>query len=95
MGSRGVVGQVQEQTHVVHRAVLLKVRLEEASRFHVDLEGWAEVTHHTASRTRLISGPKPLAGLYMLRLKILSSEKLLMRGGQSSWCCWRPPARPG
>lgn len=45
LGLRGIIGQVKEQTHIVHRAVLLKVRLEEASRFHVDLEGWAEVTH--------------------------------------------------
>lgn len=45
LGLRGVIGQVKEQTHIVHRAVLLKVRLEEASRFHVDLEGWAEVSH--------------------------------------------------
>ena len=35
---RWVVGQVEEQTDVVHGAVLLKVRLEESSGFHVDLE---------------------------------------------------------
>lgn len=35
--SRGVVGQVEEETHVVHGAVLLEVRLEEASRLHVHL----------------------------------------------------------
>lgn len=42
---RGVIGQVQKQTDVVHRAVLLEIRLEETSGFHVDLESWAEVTH--------------------------------------------------
>lgn len=35
---RGVVGQVQKQADVVHGAVLLEVRLEEASGLHVDLE---------------------------------------------------------
>lgn len=35
---RGVVGQVEEQADIVHRAIFLKVRLEETSRFHVDLK---------------------------------------------------------
>ncbi len=34
---RGVVGQVQEKADVVHGAILLKIRLEEAGSFHVDL----------------------------------------------------------
>lgn len=35
---RGVIGQVQEEAHVFHGAVLLKVRLEEAGSFHVHLQ---------------------------------------------------------
>ena len=35
----GVVGQVQEQAHVLHGAVLLEVLLEEARRLHVDAHG--------------------------------------------------------
>lgn len=34
---RGVIGQVEEQTHVVHGTVLLKVRLKEPGCLHVDL----------------------------------------------------------
>lgn len=36
--SRGVVGQIEEETDVVHGSVLLEVRLKEASGFHVDLK---------------------------------------------------------
>lgn len=35
---RWIIGQIQEQTHVVHGAVLLKVRLEESRRLHVHLK---------------------------------------------------------
>ena len=35
---RGVVGQVQEETHVLHGPVLLKVLLEETRRLHVHLK---------------------------------------------------------
>lgn len=35
---RGVVGQVEEKADIVHRAIFLEVRLEETSRFHVDLK---------------------------------------------------------
>lgn len=34
---RGVIGQVEEQTHVVHGTVLLKVRLKEPGCLHIDL----------------------------------------------------------
>lgn len=34
---RWIVGQVQEEADVVHGAIFLKIRLEEASCFHVDL----------------------------------------------------------
>lgn len=34
---RWVVGQVQEKADVVHGAIFLKVRLEEAGSFHVNL----------------------------------------------------------
>lgn len=34
---RGVIGQVEEKADVVHGTIFLKVRLEEASSFHVDL----------------------------------------------------------
>lgn len=35
--SRRIVGQVQEQAHIVHRTVLLKVGLKETCSLHVDL----------------------------------------------------------
>ncbi len=35
--SRRIIGQVQEQAHIVHRTVLLKVWLEETCSLHVDL----------------------------------------------------------
>lgn len=35
---RGVVGEVQEEADVVHGSIFLKVRLEEASSFHVNLK---------------------------------------------------------
>jgi len=39
LSSRGVVGQVEEETDVLHGAVLDKVLLEEARRLHVDAHG--------------------------------------------------------
>lgn len=36
--SRGIIGQVQEKTHIVHRAILFKILLEEPSSFHVHLK---------------------------------------------------------
>lgn len=35
---RWIIGQVQEKADVVHGAIFLKIRLEEASSFHVDLK---------------------------------------------------------
>ena len=35
---RGVVGQIQEETHVLHRPILFKVLFEEASGLHVYLQ---------------------------------------------------------
>lgn len=35
--SRGVVGEVEKETHILHGAVLLKVLFEESSRLHVNL----------------------------------------------------------
>lgn len=45
-GSRGVVGQVQEEADIPHGAVLLEVRLEEPGCLHVHLDtqqGWLEL----------------------------------------------------
>lgn len=36
---RGVIGQIEEQTDVVHGTVLFKVRLKEPGCLHVDLVG--------------------------------------------------------
>ena len=36
---RWVIGQIKEQTHVVHGAILLKVLFEESSRLHIHLMG--------------------------------------------------------
>lgn len=43
---RRIIGQIQEQTHVVHGAVLLEVRLEKPCRLHVHLkaEGFSPIT---------------------------------------------------
>ena len=37
--SRGVVSKVQEQAHILHTAILLKVLLEESCSLHVHLWG--------------------------------------------------------
>lgn len=37
MCSRGVIGEVEEEAHVFHGAILLKVLFEEPSRLHVHL----------------------------------------------------------
>ena len=40
--SRGVIGEVEEETHVLHGAIFLKVLLEEPSCLHVNLVGRKE-----------------------------------------------------
>ena len=35
---RWVIGQVQEQTHILHRTILLKVLFEKSCSLHVDLQ---------------------------------------------------------
>lgn len=49
---RGVVGQVEEQTHIVHGTVLLKVRLKEPGCLHVYL-----VTDRRETSLQSQSGP--------------------------------------
>ena len=39
VGSRGVTSQVEEETHILHTTILLKVLFEEPSCLHVDLIG--------------------------------------------------------
>ena len=34
---RWIVGQIEEETHIVHGAIFFKILLEEASCFHVNL----------------------------------------------------------
>ena len=37
--SRGIIGEVEEETHILHGAIFLKVLLEEPSCLHVNLVG--------------------------------------------------------
>lgn len=43
---RGIICQVEEKADVVHGAIFLKVRLKEASRFHVNLRHQQHHHHH-------------------------------------------------
>ena len=50
--SRGVIGKVEEQTHILHRAILLKVLLEEPGSLHIDLEEEEEEEEEKRRRRR-------------------------------------------
>ncbi len=42
---RWVIGKIQEETHILHGAILLKVLLEKSGSFHVHLGGGGEGTY--------------------------------------------------
>jgi len=49
---RWIIGQVQEQTHILHGSILLEVLFEEASCFHINLHITTENNQHARLNQR-------------------------------------------